>query len=282
MKIAITGATGFIGSHLKNSLLSAGHDLLLLSRNTSNIGTKIETAYFNLDDPEKIEADKLRNVEVVIHLAAFAHNNSKNLEDYLRRNYCATKELYWKCAGVGVKKFIFVSTVAVYGKSHSDCILDVNSPVEPKTPYAVSKLKAERFLLKRSKGEMVISIVRLPLVYGSNAPGNVQALVKLLSILRIIPTSRVANKRSIVNVEDLCSLLCKMGENIEIYPGLHLFSRTEPMSTQQLIKKIEIDNDISVLSFSMPLWLIKFILQITRKQSLYEQLFGNLVFKSSI
>ena len=187
-----------------------------------------------------------------------------------------------KCAEVGVKKFIFVSTVAVYGKFHSDCILDVNSPVEPKTPYAVSKLEAERFLQKQSNGKMVISIVRLPLVYGINAPGNIQVLVKLLSILRITPTSRVANKRSIINVEELCSLLCKMSENIEIYPGLQLFSKTEPMSTHQLIKKIEIDNNISVLSFSMPLWPIKFILQITRKQSLYEQLFGNLVFKSSI
>ena len=77
MKIAITGATGFIGSHLKNSLLSAGHDLLVLSRNTSNMGKKIETAYFNLDDPEKFKTDKLTNADVVIHLAAFAHTSRK-------------------------------------------------------------------------------------------------------------------------------------------------------------------------------------------------------------
>lgn len=281
MKIALSGASGFIGGHVVNALVSLGHNVLYLNRRTLK-NDQNEIAYFDLDYSDTLIANELLDVDVVIHLAACVHNRTANIDDHLRRNYEATKNLYEACVIAGVKKFIFASTVAVYGVHHSEHILDINSEVNPKTHYSMSKLKAERFLLDSKKTEMVVSVVRLPLVYGKKAPGNILLLSKLARSLMLMPFSGFENKRSFVDVGHLSEVFCQMCEKIELYPGLHLLCQNKTISTRQLTEKVLSDNNIFAINFSIPKWVLKVALTIIFKRTIYEQLCGNLVFESTI
>ena len=99
--------------------------------------------------------------------------------------------------------------------------MHINSRLQPKTPYAFSKLKAERFLLSQAGNGPVISIIRLPLVYGKcTGQYHVNPLIKTT---RIIPFAGFQNKRSIINVEAVCIYFVKCVK-IFSYIQLHLLS----------------------------------------------------------
>ncbi len=281
MKIAISGASGFIGGYLQNFLIGAGHDLIFLQRSSSQ-SDGIEVVNFDLDNFDTFNQQKLKDVDVVVHLAACVHNFTADLGDHMRRNFKATEALYYASAAAHVKKFIFVSTVGVYGKDHSDFKLYVNSPTDPQSPYALSKLEAERFLLSQLNNGPIISIVRLPLIYGPNAPGNVMLLSKLIKTFKIMPFAGFQNKRSIIKVCSVCNILKQMCEDLNLHSGLHLLAEKIPISTQQLIEYITNDSSLYVRCIPVPKLLIKTVLFTIQKKSIFEKICGDLVFESTI
>ena len=281
MKVGITGCTGFIGRHVVNGLLNAGHKIICLHRENYS-DARVETQFFDLDHPSSLQFEKLVGVDAVIHLAACVHKKSANSETCFRQNFEATKELYALCEKAGVKKFIFISTVGVYGTYQSEKILDIHSKVDPKTHYAFSKLEAENFLLENSNTKMVKSVVRLPLVYGPDAPGNISSLRKLAKLLRILPFGMVHNRRSIVHVTEVSKIVCKMCEKVDLHPGLHLLVSSRIVSTKQITEKIFEDNKVLAINAPIPKIFLKAVLHFFFARQIYEQLCGDLVFKSSI
>ncbi len=167
----VTGATGFIGSHLVESLLQKGFTVRVLVRKTSRLqwleGLKIEPIYGDLCLEESSEAVQsgLKGVHYVFHLAGSIHAPSRN--HYFRINVEGTKRLLQAAAqaSTDLKKFIFVSSQSAGGPSQENRGVREDDPPCPVSYYGESKLAAEREVLGFSKRFPVV-ILRPPTIYG--------------------------------------------------------------------------------------------------------------------
>lgn len=167
-KALVTGANGFVGSHLVEALLKRGYEVFCLVRKTSNLsflsGLKIEYRYGDVTDVEP-SRKALEGVDFIFHLAGLT--KAKNKEDYFEVNAQGTKNLIQTCleANPYIKKFIYVSSQAAVGPCKDFFPLNENAKCEPITDYGRSKLQGEKEVLS-FKNKLPITIVRPPAVYG--------------------------------------------------------------------------------------------------------------------
>lgn len=279
--VGVTGGNGFLGRKIVKFLDNSGIEVVSLQRCQKNI-SKVQTRLFDLSDFSSISKELTSNLDIIIHTAALVHNTDADYKSHQKLNFEATKRLYKISQNSGVKKFIFLSTVGVYGLSSFKEILDVSSSVSPKTPYATAKLDTEKFLLSQKNQNTRISIIRLPLVYGENAPGNYGALEKLSKINIPLPFGGIKNKRSMISVDNVAKVLFDACKNLEKHNGLHLLVEPIPISTTNLLSNLRQRNISTIRLFPVPKFIFKFLLVLVGKRKIYEQLFENLIFKSSI
>ena len=167
MRVLITGATGFIGSHLAEKLHQKGYTLRCLVRKTSNLtalsGVPVEYIYGDLFT-EAVLKDAVKDVEYIYHVAGITKARTK--EEYFRGNELATKNLLEAVQAVQprLKRFVHVSSQAAVGPSVNGSI-DETTPYHPITTYGISKMEAERDC-RRVMDKIPITIVRPPAVYG--------------------------------------------------------------------------------------------------------------------
>jgi nucleoside-diphosphate-sugar epimerase len=163
--VGITGGTGFIGEKIIDILVEADAQVISLQRSERG-GAKVPVRIFDLSNLNTINAELLEGIDVVIHTAALVHNSSANQTEHEMINRYATSKLISVSMQCNIKKFIFISTVGVYGVSSQTSTICLETPVSPETPYAKAKCASEIELLKDACSEMKISIFRLPLVIG--------------------------------------------------------------------------------------------------------------------
>ena len=145
--------------------------------------------------------------DVVFHVAGIAHQKEtkENAHLYYEINRDLAIEVANKAKIEGVKQFIFMSSMSVYGKEVG--VITKDTKPKPKTNYGKSKLQAEESLNALSDDNFKVCILRPPMVYGDGCKGNYQIIVKFVKKFSIFP--RVNNKRSLVNVENLVVYLKK-------------------------------------------------------------------------
>ena len=157
----------------------------------------------------------------------------------------------------------------------------MKNKVNPISEYAKSKLDVENILLSNNS-PMQVSILRLPLVYGDAAKGNFRLLEKIADTPIPLPFLNIKNKRSMVSVENVAKIIGVMIRNKNKYLGLHLLAEKKSFSTEEIIKTIKINKERRLLLFPVPEVLMKFIMNMLGQKKLYQQLFEDLEFKSSI
>lgn len=174
--ILVTGATGFIGSHLVEELLEKEKKIKVLLKDKNNIGglkeipdDKLKKIVFEegdlLDKDSLIKATK--NVEKVFHLAAIARPMNVKKEDYFNVNVTGTKNLLEVCKQNKIKKIIHVSSMSVFGFSRDGKPLKENSMKAPVSDYGESKKQGEELvILFCKKNKINFVIVRPPMVFG--------------------------------------------------------------------------------------------------------------------
>lgn len=213
MKVAITGVTGFVGRRLFNYLNSRGIEVLPFSRGPGLIdGTEYQI--MDYADKAKLQA-QLVGVDAVVHLGGLAHkiDESYSLEEYIAANTSNTLALAKASRDTQVKRFIFVSSIAVNGADTNDRqpFLEEDIP-NPVTYYGQSKLLAEdgiKDILKNSCTDFVI--LRPPLIYGPDCPGNFQTLLRLVSTMRILPFGSLEKRKSMLYIENfLDAIFCSL------------------------------------------------------------------------
>jgi len=250
--VIVTGSTGFIGVNLMKRKEVNLLPLNLRSDNWSSLP---------MDD-----------VDSVIHLAGKAHQKDINSTDaYQQFNYKVTIELAQRAKDQGVKQFVFVSTVKVYGDAGKLEEYNESTECNPTDPYGKSKRDAELDLLKMESPEFVVSIIRPPLVYGPGVKGNVLTLLKQSSKLKLLPLKSIENKRSMVYVENFIDLMLLIIESKQ--SGIAIAGDSQAHSTSAFVNAICDEMQLSKPLFSCPMVIRSLIKSL--RPNIYERLFSS-------
>lgn len=168
MRALITGATGFIGSHLAEELHNRGFQLRFFIRKSSNLKwirhLPAELIYGDFFDNEALKKS-VADVDYIFHVAGVT--KAKTKEEYFRGNHIATKNLLNTVLTTqpNLKRFVHISSQTVTGPSLDDKPVDEQTPLYPITTYGISKMEAEKECLK-VMDKFPITIIRPPTVYG--------------------------------------------------------------------------------------------------------------------
>jgi len=257
-KILLTGSNGYLGSYF-----------------LSQYQNKYTFEKFSLLN-QKLKDINFNNIDAVLHCAALVHQKVEySYEKYYEINVDYPLKLIKLAKENGVKQFVFISTVAVYGEDEKK--LDENTICNPTTPYGKSKLEAEKGLLNLNDDSFIVSIIRPPMIYGKNAPGNIDSLIKLVKKLPILPLGKIENKRSFISIQNLCYLINEVITQQKA--GIFLASDDEPLSTSKLIKLISKNLDKKIYLIKIPFFesLLKIV-----KPSFHKRLYGSLEVDNSI
>lgn len=255
--ILVTGMSGYLGNSF-----------------TSEYSKKYKYIKFSLFS-DKIEEINFVNVDVVLHCAALVHQKEiHKYSSYYDVNVKYPYDLAAKAKENGVKQFIFISTIAVYGNDIE--IIDEDTETNPVTPYGISKLEAEKKLFELNDESFTVTIVRPPMIYGSNAPGNIDTLVNLIRKVPILPFSNINNKRSFIYIENLCSVIDELINTKK--SGIFLISDKDSLSTTKLCELISLNLNKKLYLIRIPLFetFLKLV-----KPDLHSKLFGNLEINSN-
>lgn len=240
MKIAVTGANGFVGSAVLAALAARDIDALPLVRRANGLAGERVTG--DLADGA-LTAGDLEGVDAIMHLAARTHVTDDRaadpLAEYRRTNVEGTQRLLEAAKGAGVRRIAFMSSVKAAGeRSQPGRPLTPESPPRPEDHYGTSKLEAEKLVREYcSAHDMEWSILRPPLVYGPGVRANFERLVKLVASGVPLPFGAIDNRRSLVEVRNLAEAAVLAAIRPEANGRLFIVSDAT-LSTPELIRKI--------------------------------------------
>lgn len=202
--VLVTGAAGFVGRHVAPALTREGWIVRRAVRKPSGGDDEI---VIELLGPTTDWQASLADVDAVVHLAARVHHqhDERAVELYRNINIEGTLHLARSAKEAGVRQFIFLSTVLVHGRSNDGRAPFSESDVlTPRGLYGVSKAAAETGLNALAQsGDMHITVVRPPLIYGSGAKGNFALLAKAVKLGLPLPLAAIDNHRAFLSVENL-------------------------------------------------------------------------------
>jgi nucleoside-diphosphate-sugar epimerase len=253
-RILITGTNSFIGTNFRKFSNSKEVEEISLRENT----------------PESID---FSGFDTVLHLAAIVHQSHKTESDeYFRINRDLSIRMAEETRKAGVRQFIFLSTVKVYGKwipgtkpwnEYSLCF--------PDDPYGESKFEAEIALRLLGTPDFIVSIVRTPIVYGPGVGANILKLVRLIEMTPVLPFRNVNNNRHYTYVENLVGFIDRI---IELRAsGVFVAMDSKPLSTSSLVNLISSFMKRRPILFSLPDFIIR--LGVKKVPGIFDRLFNS-------
>lgn len=189
--ILITGKGSYIGSQLINYF--SNYDCYLVNE-------------LDMKSEDWMKFD-FSNYQVVIHVAGIAHKNEISIqkEEYMNVNCNLAVRVANHAKDFGVNQFIFMSSMSVYGLNSYEGVITTKTECMPKTKYGISKFCAEEKILQLGSHDFKVVILRPPMVYGKECPGNMSKLLNLVKKIHVFPN--YANERSYIDIDTLCSYI---------------------------------------------------------------------------
>lgn len=239
MNIKVLGGSGFIGSHLINSL-----------DNSESISLRDDKWY-----------EKIENADVLINLVGKAHDHKgvAAKSDYFFANFELVKDMFNKFLQSNASLFLHVSSIAAIEEIESDMPLTEESDYNPISYYGFSKMEAEKWLLNQEipEGKKLI-ILRPPMVHGPFDKGNLGLLFKFVVNGIPYPLSKYENKRSFIYIENFVYYIHEIINKFQkIPPGIYHVSDNEYISTNQIMDIIGTINNKRIIKIGIPKILIK-------------------------
>ena len=282
MNLLITGGSGFVGQALLRYLASnsipyksAVRNLLSESRGAHDVvvGTIDETTDWS---------SALKDVDVVVHLAARAHLMKDVAFDptveYRRVNTEGTLNLARQAVDAGVRRFIFISSVKVYGESTTDTSPYLEQSLcLPEDPYGISKKEAEGRLKELSKQSgMEVVIIQPPLLYGAGVKANFLNLIKMADTPLPLPFQAIHNHRSMVYLGNLVDFIAHCLGHPAAANQTFLVSDNDDLSLAKLITLIRRHLGRQSRLFSVSPFTFRFLGTLTCKSGVIDRLVGDL------
>ncbi len=209
--------------------------------------------------------------DVIYDVAGIAHikETEDNRHLYYEVNRDLAVELAKKAKEEGVKQFIYLSSMSVFGLIEGH--IDMNTPTNPVNAYGKSKLEAERQLMALSSKDFIVTIVRPPMVYGVGCKGNYQLLRKFALKVKAFPN--VNNKRSMISIENMSKAVVGMIDHPKTY--VYHPQDLEYIRTYDMVKKITKESGTRLLTIRGFNWLIKLM---TKRINIFKKVFGSLTY----
>jgi nucleoside-diphosphate-sugar epimerase len=232
-KVLITGSDSFVGKNFRvYSRFSDSEEISLLE-----------------NKPEEIEFGRF---DVVLHLAAIVHQSKNTPEsEYFRVNRDLCLRVAEQSKKSGIKHFIFLSTIKVYGdKSNGFGLRNESSECYPDDSYGKSKFEAEIGLKKLEDANFTVSIIRTPLIYGEGVKANMISLVKLVDLFPFLPFGKIDNRRNFTYVENLVAYIDQI--LMKRASGVFIIMDGKSYSTTELINYIASSLEKKVILFKLP------------------------------
>lgn len=278
MRVAITGATGFVGSHLLATLKQCNIEPIPLVRQSSGLALeRIFSLAASMHEMRKC----VEHCDAVVHLAARVHvmreTADSSLSAFRISNVVPTANLTTAAAEAGVKRFIYMSSAKIYGNvslpGHPFCNDDVPAPEDP---YAISKMEAEEGVRRiSSRAGMQAIIIRPPLIYGPGVRGNFASLVRLVARGLPLPFGHIDNARSMIGVQNLNSLVAHCLVHPAFEKDTFCATDNHDLSTTELIRLIATTLHIDAHLIPVPRLWLEVACALVRRRDLSTRLLGN-------
>ena len=200
-KVLITGAGSYIGESF--------------SSYASNNYPALEVNSIDMMDGSWRKAD-FSSYDIIYHVAGIAHADVGNVDDATKEKYYKVNtdlavEVCKKAKAEGVKEFIFMSSMIVYGDSApygKKKVVDEHTVPHPANFYGDSKLQADVAVRDLADDGFKVIVLRPPMIYGKGSKGNYPTLAKLAKKLPVFP--KIENERSMLHIDNLCEFLCQI------------------------------------------------------------------------
>lgn len=287
MNVLITGINGFIGSRIAFKLFNEGYKIFGASRGNLNDNLKkIVSGYQSVDFMNPNFNLDLTSIDFIVHSAARVHILKENeidaINSYLKVNSCSTEILARKASISGVKKFIFLSSIAVHGIESGDKPFSEKTPIGYIDAYGKSKYKAEKALLRACKNtKLNYTILRPPMVYGPGAPAHFHMLVSLIKKKLPLPLKYLNARRSFLYIENLCDFISFALKSEKVNNQIFLISDNEALTVPEIVKSLSRGLLVKTIMFPLPLKILKFAAFLVGKKKLYRRISSNCEVDSS-
>ena len=261
---------------------------ILITGANSYIGTSFETWLLKWENLYCVDVLDMKNddwikcdfsvYDVVFHVAGIAHvsTNTELKELYYRVNRDLAVDTAKKAKYEGVKQFIFMSSIIVYGEgSSSKRIINRNTVPNASNFYGDSKIQAEKGIKTLADSDFKVVILRPPMIYGKNSKGNYPKLSKVAYRLPIFPNFE--NERSMLHIDNLCEFIRLMIDNEEC--GIFFPQNSQYVKTSEMVRMIAQVHGKKILLVEFFNPLIKLMMKRSRT---IKKLFGNLVYEKTM
>ena len=282
-RFLVTGANGFIGHVLCETLVQLGHDVLGAVR-SGDVISDLKFPCISVGDiNDKTDwSVALTDIDVIIHLASRVPVMNETpldaLREFRRTNVFGTEHLARSAAIAGVKRLVFVSSIKVNGEEtiggHSFRELDVPLPQEP---YGTSKWDAEQVIHRvAQETDLEIVIVRPPLVYGAGVKGNFAQMMRVVDKGIPLPLASVKNLRSLVYLGNFVDALRLCATHSAAAGQTYLVSDAEDVSTPELLRQLGKAIGRLTLLLPCPPILLKLVGRLLGRSEQIDRLLGSL------
>lgn len=276
--ILVTGTNGFVGKNLTELLHQTGRKTVSVKRyaaGSPDSGRKeiiIQHISANTDWTQA-----LSNIDIIIHLAAVAHESRIRQKYFHEVNTLGTLNLARQAAKAGVSRFIFISSIGVNGNRTLGKPFTIKDTPNPAESYAISKNEAEIGLRQvATETSMEVVVIRPPLVYGANAPGNFGRLIHTVARGIPLPLGAIHNQRSLVALPNLIDLITTCIDHPAAANQTFLVSDDEDLSTTELLQRLSKALGKPSRLLPVPQTLLETSLKLIGKGDIAQRLCGNL------
>lgn len=255
MQAFVTGASGFIGTHLIQALLHKQWDIrALVHAQKISFSDNLTEVKGDITEPSTF-ADALSGTDTLFHLASALGASLINKREFTRINSQGTENILAAARKAGVKRVLHFSSAGVLGKVKKQDIADESYPLNPINIYDRSKLEGERIALDYAAAGMNVRVIRPGWVYG---PGDRRTfkLIKAIAGKRFLLVTKGLRRQTPVFVNDLIQGVFRcldLGQSGEIY---HI-SGSEVLTVRQIVETIAMATGSSIPRIYLPLTPVK-------------------------